>query len=356
MNLQEFQKRTEQTDNIDLTRPRGSSVLSFGVLGEFGSFLSEIKKSARDGDMYIGYQENVLEELGDMLWYIARLASTHNIQLLEVGNDYTPEVNHSTSEDSHLFVLSTAVNELVTALQKGDTEPKKLFETVICAINTVCKIEKFDLGDVLTRNIEKTRDIWGHEHSSPAPQHNSDLPEHEQLPRQLTVEFIEIIRGQSTEVIQRVGGIAVGDRLTDNAYDPDGYRYHDAFHLGYAASLGWSPVVRRMLRAKRKTDGRIDEVEDGARAAIIEEAIASLVFNYAREHSWLQGINRIDHNLLKQIRQMVKGLEVANCLYWEWQQAIFNGFAAFRQLRENHGGWLVLDASKRTLSYSQTSP
>ena len=111
-----------------------------------------------------------------------------------------------------------------------------------------------------------------------------------------------------------------------------------------------------MLRAKRKTDGRIDEVEDGARAAIIEEAIASLVFNYAREHSWLQGINRIDHNLLKQIRQMVKGLEVANCLYWEWQQAIFNGFAAFRQLRENHGGWLVLDASKRTLSYSQTSP
>ena len=221
MNLQEFQKRTEQTDNIDLTRPRGSSVLSFGVLGEFGSFLSEIKKSARDGDMYIGYQENVLEELGDMLWYIARLASTHNIQLLEVGNDYTPEVNHSTSEDSHLFVLSTAVNELVTALQKGDTEPKKLFETVICAINTVCKIEKFDLGDVLTRNIEKTRDIWGHEHSSPAPQHNSDLPEHEQLPRQLTVEFIEIIRGQSTEVIQRVGGIAVGDRLTDNAYDPD---------------------------------------------------------------------------------------------------------------------------------------
>ena len=43
MNLQEFQKCTEQTDNIDLARPRGSSVLSFGVLGEFGSFISEIK-------------------------------------------------------------------------------------------------------------------------------------------------------------------------------------------------------------------------------------------------------------------------------------------------------------------------
>lgn len=32
-----------------------------------------------------------------------------------------------------------------------------------------------------------------------------------------------------------VNGEQVGDDLTDNADDPDGYRFHDVFHLGYVA-------------------------------------------------------------------------------------------------------------------------
>ena len=115
-------------------------------------------------------------------------------------------------------------------------------------------------------------------------------------------------------------------------------------------------MVRRMLRAKRKSDDRVDEIDDGARAAIIEEAIASLVFNYAREHSWLAGVNRIDHGLLKHIQQMVRGLEVQDSCAWEWQHAILSGFSVFRELRKNGGGWLRLDSDKRRISYTRTLP
>ena len=56
----------------------------------------------------------------------------------------------------------------------------------------------------------------------------------------------------------------IGDTLTDNVRDPDHYRFHDVFHLAYAAILHWSPVVRALIKQKRKSVQYIDENEDGA--------------------------------------------------------------------------------------------
>ena len=39
-------------------------------------------------------------------------------------------------------------------------------------------------------------------------------------------------------------GVLVGAALTDNAYQDDGYRFHDVFHIAFTAILGWSPVLR----------------------------------------------------------------------------------------------------------------
>ena len=83
MNIGEYQKQAAGTDRVDAGPSANYSVYYLGVLGEIGSFLSEIKKSIRDGDLYTGYQENLSEELGDMLWYVARLATLHNIELQE---------------------------------------------------------------------------------------------------------------------------------------------------------------------------------------------------------------------------------------------------------------------------------
>ena len=62
-------------------------------------------------------------------------------------------------------------------------------------------------------------------------------------------------------------GKFIGDSLSDNAYVDDGYRFHDVMHLAHMAVLGWSPVMRNLLKLKRKSQPTIDEVEDGARAA-----------------------------------------------------------------------------------------
>src|SRR2546425_1996035 len=51
--------------------------------------------------------------------------------------------------------------------------------------------------------------------------------------------------------------------IQDNAYDDDGYRFHDVFHFAHLAILGWSPVLRKLLKRKRRNDVLVDEVEDG---------------------------------------------------------------------------------------------
>ena len=67
-------------------------------------------------------------------------------------------------------------------------------------------------------------------------------------------------------MFQQCNGVNTGDRLTDNALEPDDYRFHDVFHYAYAAVLTWSPVTRSLLRLKRKSKPKLDEVEDGALA------------------------------------------------------------------------------------------
>src|SRR4029079_14836619 len=75
--------------------------------------------------------------------------------------------------------------------------------------------------------------------------------------------------------------------LTDNAYENDGYRFHDVSHRADAAVLGWSPIIRSGLKRKRKSNHKTDEVEDGGRAKAIEEGVSAHVFCYAAEHNFL---------------------------------------------------------------------
>jgi aryl-alcohol dehydrogenase-like predicted oxidoreductase len=54
--------------------------------------------------------------------------------------------------------------------------------------------------------------------------------------------------------------------------------------------LGWSPVLRGLLKRKRKSNAKIDENEDGARAAIIEEGIATWIFNNAKRRNFYESV------------------------------------------------------------------
>jgi len=84
----------------------------------------------------------------------------------------------------------------------------------------------------------------------------------------------------------------------------------------YAAVLGWSPITRALLRRKRKSRPLLDEVEDGGRAAVIEEGVAALAFDYARRHHMLEGVSMLDFQLLRTIKDMTSHLEVSQCTTW----------------------------------------
>ena len=147
------------------------------------------------------------------------------------------------------------------------------------------------------------------------------------------------------------GGAPIGDPLTDTREGDDDYRFHDVFHLSYAAHLGWSPTLRRLLRVKRKSNPLIDEVQDGARAILIEEGIATFIFNHAQRLALFDGIDAIDYGLLKSVRSFVSGYEAERCPLWLWEEAILEGYRIFRQVRQHRGGRVAVDLVERSIRF-----
>ena len=142
-----------------------------------------------------------------------------------------------------------------------------------------------------------------------------------------------------------------GDPLTDNSHIDDGYRYHDVFHIGCAILLGWSPVMRRILRCKRKSVPNVDVVEDGARALVTEEGVSAVVFGHARNYSMFEKSESVDYELLRTIRAMVAPFEVRTRSLSDWEHTILASFRVWRKLIENGGGTVIADSAGSTFEY-----
>lgn len=257
-----------------------------GLAGETGQLLSEYKKHLRDGEAHRLFKERVAEELGDLLWYVANVAS------------------------------------------------------------------KFDLNldDIASHNLSKVQERWAAPSDEPL-QFDQGFPESERFPRRIEVELTEVLVDGRPKVRVSMNGELLGSPLGDNAYDPDGYRFHDVFHLAYAAILGWSPNLRAFLKRKRKSNPLLDEVEDGGRARVLEEGVSALAFDYARVHGFLNGITNIDYGLLRTIKSMTTHLEVGRCTIHDWQRAILEGFAVWREVVRDKGGRVLIDLDQRKIVY-----
>ncbi len=290
MDFNSYQQQALRTDRVPARDGADDAtsliVPMLGLAGETGQLLSEYKKHLRDGEAHRLFKERVSEELGDLLWYIANVAS------------------------------------------------------------------KFDLAlsDIAAANLAKVKERWSTERVEPLS-FDAELPEGECLPRQFEVELIDVEGDARQRVRVLINGMPFGAELTDNAYDPDGYRFHDVFHFAYAAVLGWSPITRALLRRKRKSRPLLDEVEDGGRAAVIEEGIAALAFDYARRHRMLEGVAALDFQLLRTVKDMTSHLEVRQCTTGEWEQAILQGFQIWRAVLAARGGRLAVDLDARRIAY-----
>ena len=347
-----------------------------GLFGETGGLLSQVKKKQRDRASYTVYPDAVSEELGDVLWYLTAVAARRGISLntvvgLAVLGDsegqtaltfaaLQPAPSKAASEPTRSFerILLKLAGEV--GLLIGDHKSGRLddraalverLSAIMRALIEAANEAGVSLETAAAKNLAKIFDRWPGERVYPEPLDVAAAPE-EQLPRNLSVDIFERqVRGQ-TYVFQRCQGINIGERLTDNAMPADDFRFHDVFHFGYAAVLTWSPVIRAIFRLKRKSFPEIDEVQDGARATLIEEGIAIWIFGQAPNFKHFANMQSggLPFDLLKQIRQFVSGYEAEQCPLWLWEEAILQGYEAFRFLREHRRGRLHIDMHQRRLS------
>ena len=168
---------------------------------------------------------------------------------------------------------------------------------------------------------------------------DEDFPQSERLPRQMDISIEE----ESGIAITTIDGAKYGDPLTDNRYEDDGYRFHDICHLSYASVLGWSPTMRALMRRKRKSVPKVDEVEDGGRAIVIEEGISAMVFSYAERRNFLEGAEGLNYDLLRTIKDMTSHLEVSARTEGDWERAIMTGFDIWRKVKAKGSGRIHAD-------------
>jgi hypothetical protein len=178
---------------------------------------------------------------------------------------------------------------------------------------------------------------------------DDDFPPGEQIPRRMQITLRPQPGPYGDVVRMTINGLGVGDPLTDNAWGETGYRWHDTLHLAHAVCLGWSPALRALARLKRRSDPRVDHVEDGGRAVVADEAIAWTVFCHARQRHWDDATT--DSGLLDHVQQLTYALEVATRTRQEWAHAIRTGLVCFRAVWEHNGGVLLGDVATRTLTF-----
>lgn len=174
----------------------------------------------------------------------------------------------------------------------------------------------------------------------------------EQLPRKFTVSF-EALEREGKKVVKVVlnDTLQIGDIIDDNAYDDDFYRYHDIFHYTFATLLGWSPCSRALMKCKRKSNPQIDKIEDGARAAITEEAISLMIFNEAKKKIFFAQSVSVSKITLRLIKEMTEPYEVKVRNESDWKKAILKAYSIFRELIKNEGGKVSFDSVRKEVVY-----
>ena len=312
LTFEDFQQRARMTNQFGLEEDNAFLAPVLGLAAKAGSILDSHKRYLRDAIDKKTNMEFLQEELGDILWYVATVSS-------------------------------------------------------VCG---------FSMGSLARDNMKRAKDLYLPAGQPPPyqelPHFEVGASEWERFPRQIAVSFSEeVVNGRPqakqeichlspTAVVGRSAkcqlGASLGLPLTDNSTRADGYRYHDAIHLAFMAVLGWSPIIRSLLELKRKSNPKVDENEDGARAKFAEEGLSAVLSRLAKRRMGFLGETCVDGVVVEIARAASYGLEVETVPGWAWRKAISQGFKAMSQLTENKGGVLLADLDQRTLSYHETYP
>jgi NTP pyrophosphatase (non-canonical NTP hydrolase) len=308
MDLTTFQREAWRYDQYPEDPARGLAVALLGLGGEVGTLQTAQKKLVRDDEPRTDATAVAVEDIGDVLWYLADTAT-------RLGID-----------------LGTAAQTNLTKIAQRWQPHGYGFPYTVTTVSPSPPV------------------LRGLRHL-PAPRLYDATHDHaHRLPRQFQVVIAPADATEPDRVLPVWNGRPCGDRIGDNAYVADNYRFHDSFHLGYAAILGWSPVFRSIAGLKRKDHEVVDEVEDGGRAIAIEEGLSAFLFDEAERSGWYATVRRVSGDALALCRRMTASLEVREATDAEWEAAILAGFDAWRYLAENGSGVVCGDLDQRRMT------
>lgn len=340
--MTDYLKLVKQTDNLP---PDDLNVVLYGLYGEVGSLLSVVKKKKRETVAYFQYDEDEVEELGDILWYLTcTLIRINKRQLL-----FQNKQGFSNKRiDVLLKELAKGASDFLN-ISNESVNQKDIVRAFCDTYFSILKNRKIDFNDVLNDNSKKVKSRYIKK-CQELDTFDDGFPKYEQIPMKFKIEFMK--RKSGTQAI-RWNGVFIGTPLMDNSVDQDGYRFHDVFHLSYAAVLHWSPTFRSLIQHKRKSKPEVDQTEDSGRAIVVEEGLSAWIFNLAKDKGFFARQEKLSFNMLKNVQRMVKGFEVENCPLWLWEKAILNGYEVFREVSKHGKGVVIGDRKKREIRYER---
>lgn len=363
--LSDYAVEIAATDVLD---PHDFNPVLQGLYGEVGGIMATAKKNIREGTAYPGFKKAAEEEFGDTLWYLAAICRRLQIPLEEIFEEAANHgnfrnvgaasdvirgalayiampVDPTTSLDATLVRLGQSAAALL-----GSTPVRTDLISFARAYLDAMYAAKLAFSEVARGNLRKARGAFLEPRTEDLVglDFDSEFGIEEQLPRNFKIRVNQ--RGSGKSYLQW-NEVFIGDPLSDNIADHDGYRFHDVFHFAYAAILHWSPVMRALIKHKRKSNSRYDEEQDSGRAIVVEEGLSAWIFSRAKELDYFEDQEKVSLGLLKTIGEFVVGYEVAKCPLKLWERAILDGYAVFRQLKTNKGGWIIGNREERTITY-----
>ncbi|GAB2918041.1 nucleoside triphosphate pyrophosphohydrolase family protein [Rhodococcus aerolatus] len=303
--------------------PLALSVPMLGLAGEAGTLLVAQKKAYRDQDPEVRDPGFLTIELGDVLWYVAAVATHSSIQLAEALQEGLDVLERRTRDLVALAELPLDLPILDVDFPVTERLPRQL----------IFRFRQTTHGDD-PRTVHLTL-----EHTSPNVFPDGPVP---------------VADSSKTQGYSAPGPF--GDPLTDNSRRSDAYRFHDAIHLGFLAVMGWSPNTRSLLGLKRRSSASVDVNEDGARAIFAEEGMAAVLAKRAPTRQGFLSEEAVDDEVVEMLVTVFEDLEVSRMPSWLWKRAVQQGFAAMDALHRSGGGFLTADLDSRTLQYARALP
>jgi hypothetical protein len=175
-------------------------------------------------------------------------------------------------------------------------------------------------------------------------------------PDQFSVTFAERPDPGPTGSVVRLfyNGRQIGNDLTDNAYHPDGYRYHDVFHFGCAVFLDVNYVTDALFSIQDNGASAFHRADKNQQR--IEEVLSILAFTDAVRKNYFADTPP-DDTILEYMENIASAqLKRPDIDTSRWRDTLGRIYDVFRPLHDHRGGVVSCDRAARRMVFRPAHP